>query len=529
MPTMTSTIYLCTGVPLSNRYDHTLYFDTPAAQTSYFAGMVNDTVNEVSYLRKSWPLKIRADMEQARRWNYLFFRNHDEGKRWFYFVTDVQYINDNTVELTLELDVLQTYMFDWTLRDCFVEREHTRTDNYGEHTIDEGLEAGELVVNGEMPFYWAQCVIMILATVQLNVSGFPDVLASKYNGIYSGAAVYATEINHATNLGLELERLAEAGKIDSIVSMWMYPKELVTLDASKNVWGDDTICKSVAECKRISTALEFNRTLDGWNRWKNQKTAQYPYNFIYVTNNVGGAAAYRYELFGDHLVPTVSYLGTISAEGVAYMYPLNYKGVQHNYDEGLQMSGFPQCSWNADTYKLWLAQNQNQHNLTIGTNALTLAAGAATAIGGAVTGALPAVAAGAGMMTHGATGIQSLLAQKKDMSIQPPQARGAHSGSLNMVANQMGYVVQYKSVDVEHAKAIDDFFTMYGYAVHRVKTPSIKNRPGWTYVKTRDSNVTGPIPHGDLTRINQIFDNGVTFWVNPANVGNYSGNNAATS
>ena len=113
------------------------------------------------------------------------------------------------------------------------------------------------------------------------------------------------------------------------------------------------------------------------------------------------------------------------------------------------------------------------------------------------------------------------------MDIQPPQARGGHSGSLNMVAGQLGYTFMGKTVDYTHAKAIDDFFTVYGYAVHTVKKPSLQNRPYWTYVKTRDSNVTGNIPNGDIKKINEIFDAGVTFWFGGEHVGDYTLDNSA--
>lgn len=514
MSTMTSTIYLCSNVPLSNRYDHTIYFADENAQRSYFTSKVDDTINDVSYLRKSWSIKIVADMDSARKWSYLFFQNHDNGKVWYYFVTNVEYINDNTVELFLELDVLQTYMFDWTLNPCFVEREHTESDNIGEHTIDEGLDTGDLIVNQTKEINWDDCCVLILSTVVLGVEGLPNVKGSRYNDIYGGAAIFAVNMSDWKALGEYLSLNAE--KIDSIITMWMYPKDLITLENGES-WADDHTFHNVLGCDFVNDSIFFNIRLDGYNP-KNAKCLQYPYNFIYATNNAGGAAVYRYEQFGDHTDPRVNLFGTLSAEGVAYMYPLNYRGVQHNYDEGLQLGGFPQCSWNADTYKLWLAQNQNQQDLAMVMGGLTITAGAVATF---ATGGVAAIG-GVAAMAQGASAIQQVMAQRADMAIQPPQARGNHSGSLNRVAGQLGYTFMAKSVDAAHAKAIDEFFTMYGYAVHRCKVPSICNRPYWTYVKTRDSNVTGNIPNGDLKKINEIFDAGVTFWVGGSHVGDYT-------
>lgn len=523
MATMTSTIYLCRGVPLSNRYDHTLYFANSTAQRAYFDAKVDRRINDVSYLRKSWSIQIDADMDTARCWSYLFFQHLDTGKTWYYFVTDVEYINDRTVKLDIELDVLQSYLFDWKLNRCFVEREHVKNDSFGLHTVDEGLDTGDLIVCKTKEINWDDLCVLVLTTVEIGTSGYPNIYASRYNGVFGGAAVFAVNMTDWQGLGLVLDNLSNAGKIDAVISMFMYPKALVTL-ADGETWSNNVTFKKVSSCNMQSEELFFNSDLDVYKP-KNNKCLIYPFNFIYATNNVGGAAVYRYEHFGNHEHPHVNLLGTLSAEGVAYMYPLNYKGVQHHYDEGLQLGGLPTCAWNADVYKLWLAQNQNQHQAMVFNAAFDIAVGAGAVAAGLYAGSANTAIGGAASIRSGVQSIQMLMAQKKDMAIQPPQARGNHSGSLNMTAGQVGYTFYGKCVDNEHARCIDDFFSMYGYAVHRVKVPSLKNRPSWTYIKTRDSNVTGDIPHADLTKINQIFDAGVTWWAT-TDIGNYALDNS---
>ena len=88
MSTPATNIYLCSGVPLNNRYDHTLYFANAAAQLTYFSGKVVRTLNDYSYVRKSWKLKVAATMEAARVWSYLYFQN-GTGKRYFYFIKQI--------------------------------------------------------------------------------------------------------------------------------------------------------------------------------------------------------------------------------------------------------------------------------------------------------------------------------------------------------------------------------------------------------------------------------------------------------
>ena len=73
-------------------------------------------------------------------------------KRLYYFVLDYDYKTANATTLFLQLDVLQTYMFDITYMPSFVERTHVNRYKI-EHdlvcpaggTVDEGLEMGDMV------------------------------------------------------------------------------------------------------------------------------------------------------------------------------------------------------------------------------------------------------------------------------------------------------------------------------------------------------------------------------------------------
>ena len=44
--------------------------------------------------------------------------------------------------ITVQLDVMQTWYFDYTMRKCFVVREHTNDDTIGNNLIEENLATG---------------------------------------------------------------------------------------------------------------------------------------------------------------------------------------------------------------------------------------------------------------------------------------------------------------------------------------------------------------------------------------------------
>lgn len=524
MSTPMSSIKICSGVRLSNDYIHTIIFDNASDQSTYFESKVVKTFSQYTYLRKTWDINVDATMEQARQWGYLFFTNPNTTKKYYYFITNIEYINDSTVKLSLEMDVMQTYMFDYSLRSCFVEREHSATDGVGDNTVEETLNVGDLrVISGEDVDLNDYCVLMLstynpMLTSDTNTDKF---LAGRYNGVFSGLGVYAVNMTDWVAWGQKLVLLDDAGKSDGIISMWMYPKALVELDDNET-WENTAVCKKVKQATSITKDIAINTKTGNDYTPKNKKLLTYPFNFIYVTNNSGGAGVFRYERFGDPSACNFKIVGALSPEGSVKMYPLNYNGIQHNYDEGITLSGFPTCAWNQDVYKLWLAQNQNQHNFAMMTSALTITAGITTMAASGFTGNIPTLIGGAGMVSHGASSIASHVAQKKDMAIQPPQAKGQHSANVNMVAGFQTFTIQRKSITSEYAKIIDDYFTMYGYQTNRVKIPSRKVRENFTYTKTINCHVTGNLCTDDLLKIQSIYDNGITFWVNGDSIGNYS-------
>ena len=133
---------------------------------------------------------------------------------------------------------------------------------------------------------------------------------------------------------------------------------------------------------------------------------------------------------------------------------------------------------------------------------------------------------GLGSAISGAQNIAGILAQRKDQQLQPPQAKGQSTTSVNTVAGFQTFTVKKKTVDKQHAQIIDNYFTMYGYRLNRVQKPNIHARKAFTYVKTVGCHIKSDMCTEDVTKIESIFDNGITFWTNGDKVADYSQDNA---
>lgn len=526
MSTPSTTISVC-NVDFTNDYQHVVYFDNVSEQNLYFGNRILKQWYDYTYVRKNWTLKVNATITQAEKWNYLFFYQNE--KKYYYFITNVRYISDETVELSLEMDVMQTYMFVYNLRPSFVEREHSATDNIADNTVDEGLELGAYTNAGKStPELFTKDLSLFMMTTEKLVS-YENVKPEKIDGIISGCQIYQFDIDKDSGLNAVntmFNLLNNNGKTDIVLSMWMFPKELVETSQYYYEENSGVAGLNVVSGNKVEGVDYYipNRPSDfsGYTP-KNQKLLTFPFNFIYATDNKGNHATYRYERFENNAFE-FSIEGSAFPDGGVKITPKNYNGIGYNYDESITITGLPTCAWASDTYKIWLAQNQNQHAVSnaIATGSV-LAGGVMTAIG--VATANPILAgSGVATMVGGFSNVASHVAQVKDMQAQPDQARGASSGTLNASLNL--FIDFYRrQITKERAQIIDEYFTMYGYKTLRVKIPNRNVRTKFTYTKTVNACVTGQLCQEDIRKIQSIYDKGVTFWNKDATIGDYTVSN----
>lgn len=497
-----TTIRLLKNCPLDTTYEHTIYFASESAQISYFQGLTKYTLTNQTYQRvQRGKMRVAYKAEDLYDCNYLMFQNSSFGNKWFYaFIKSIEYVNNVTSEIEFEIDVMQTWFFNYELEMCFVEREHSATDNIGENLVPENLETGEYVSDDfDATGILGGKSIVVAATFNEE---YQNVSGSYYCGLFSG--LYYNVFPNTTDGAIACaDFISGAGsKTDGIVAVFLMPTSMVgdVIDNPKTY--------EIAKTKNLTA-------IGNYTNIKNKKLLTYPYNFLYVTNLQGNHGVYPYEYFsGDECTFTIS--GDMSCNPQVVLAPTNYKGVATNYDEKMVLSGFPQLSFNTDSFKAWLAQN----GASLGINAFSTAvqtAGIATAIGATAVAATPI---GIGIAIAG------VVAPVIQHSFMPRQAHGG-SGSQTLAAmGLLDFAFMHKHITPEFACIIDDYFTKHGYATHRVKVPNRNVRPYWTYTKTIGCEITGSIPCDDARKICDIYDKGITFWKSGANIGNYNLDNS---
>ena len=526
-------VYIC-KTPLENDYKNQLTFATKIAQENYFNSTIIKTLDNYTYIKKDNVIKVGINIDEIIDCNYLFYKNTGFSNKIYYcFITKMEYINENCTAITIETDCFQTWYFDIRYKKCFVEREHVNDDTIGAHTIPEGLETGDyvdqyvdndemsdlnfLTKGGHSPY-----VVLAVSETGLDVA-LPD--GSRiYNNVYSGL-IFLT-FPSTQDVDKYINYIQHKITEDIIYAAFMCPYEIAT-DGGNFEWstftdGTTSFQYAFINYTTIATQMglvEINKpnNLDTYIP-RNKKLLTFPYRYFNIANNSGSSATYKYEYFNSRDgrdVCQFTMLGAISPGCSIRLIPYNYKcgKTEFNYihkevEESIVAGKLPTCGWTNDAYTNWLTQNAINIPLDIASDIVKTGVGIAT---GNV-----ALAGG------GLAGIGGTMAEIYQHSLIPTTAKGGiNQGDLNF-ADKLCFSVYKKCIKYEYAKIIDNYFDMFGYKVNDVKIPNITGRQNWNYVKTIDCNFDGDIPQTDLNIIKAMFNGGVTFWHNPANILNYS-------
>ena len=519
--------------PIEIDYMNELTFNSLTDQYNYFHNLEKLECDQATYIRKDEVIKFPTRQEDnitfddVIKFNYCMYKNSAWSNKWFYaFIKDVKYDNDGMCLIEIETDVWQTWMFDITFKNSFVEREHVNDDTIGKHTIPEELEFGDVVCSNKVEALnnyssFRICVGLTEINPSINIPSGGQNINKVYNGIYSGLYYIACETpNDVTNLIKIYDKLSKA---DAIYTIFMIPFSFCNLETW--AWSYDGVTANVRYISydTESTYIGFSNidipdNIDTYYP-VNKKLFTYPYCYCNVTNNSGISIPFRFEdstLINDltNKKTLGFYLKGAITPGLSIKaIPSNYKGLAENYEYGISIGKFPICSWNSDVYINWLTQN----GVNAGLNVLS------SAIGG-ISGAIAQnpLATFGGLM-----GVFHSMHQFTIAKLTPDQARGnVNSGDINFAYQNSGAFTLYNmTIKREYAKIIDKYFTMYGYKVNDLKLPNITGRTNWNYVKTIGCNIIGDIPQKDLEKIKEIFNNGVTLWHNPNTFLDYSQTN----
>ena len=569
----TGTIQMLVDVYLNPKQEDTIYFSSTGLRDNYFNQRVLATYDAQSYSRPTRnSVKIQDTADRLYKCGYMRFKNGEAfGGQWIYaFVLAVEYVNQNTCEVFYQVDDMITWFPQCRLLECYVEREIPETDNLFENLVPENLETGDYTTVSTETYDLNDTYLVIQSSKEGHLTSTPSIEFrypeySSYeegtiNGVFCPLWYRMFDTKKADDMsdfyGI-LRDFVNSGHADDIVNISYVPKFCTRKMKINDEPSDST--RYATDFKRITMSMTMGNYNDRYTP-KNKKLFSYPYSCITVSNLQGQTKVYKWEDFGLTYEtvgrPAVEFKlwGTFYSNPTVVVTPQSYKALfGSNFDYALTLTNFPPAPWICDTFKAYLAQNRASIATSILSDAVSaLASGVIGFGGGQITNALgnamqfknagsltgqyysmtgnkEMASAVANSSVSGIGGVVGTLAKVADHSALPNRvANLTQNDAFNLITDETKIVFLETSIKGQMARTIDNFFSMYGYAIHRVKKPNINSRPHWNYTKTQGCIVYGDAPASALANISNIFDRGIRFWNNPLNIGNYELDNSPT-
>lgn len=558
-------IQLFKGIRLDNRYMHTIYFASASAQNTWFTSKQQSglTFNKQMYTRpyKGY-VRLKINSENVQDCTYLRFQNKTGGMWYYCFITAIEYLNENTTQIRYEIDVMQTWFIQrGTLNACMVLREHVSNDDFGTHLEPEPIGSDVYELDGipcaDMDTHFNEDDYVVIQTTAdpNNPPSGGSYAPQEFikHGIFDGAWYYEQVLNGDITQG-GVQDIYDA--LNNCLGNW--DAGMRKADILSIIQFPGHFCNHPEETYNIT----HPNNLNGYEP-ENNKLYCYPYSYLLVSTMDGKTAQYRWEYFNTDVTAsgaTVQFrlLANELGMGAIALYPTYYNRVTDNFDAKLVMDNFPKCAFAYDSYQAWMAsggktkieyetgiaeqrgamakeQAMNNAILNVASSTMDIIQSGAEFESDPVSSV---AGMGKGLLSATSTSMNAYYSIKgtditldearhkqefvfKDAQYHPNVMVGTQAPTLAMGYNKLRYRFFNVHIKKEELQRLDDFLTVFGYAVNKVDVPKIHNRPYWNFIQTRGCNVTGNMPASSMSAINKIFDGGIFFWKNGDQVGNF--------
>lgn len=519
-----SKLILAKNIKLNKNYTEVLSYSESEMLTLLRNNLVNET-SEYSFIRPNEnTIKAEIPLLVCMRSNYIAFQNPDLSNKWYFaFVDEINYISDSTTEIKYTIDYFSTWFEYWNPKACFVIRQHATNDTIGSNLVDENLELGEYIENGNI----IQFNQLLGYVYYVQASGKSDKNAVGVDNV-GGKLINGTrvldDVKRADTQTELKETLDEAlNSTRKVLNVWQVPTNLAAA-RNNNKQIDDTT--GVSELTSINVPMV--NSLNGYTP-ANQKLLTFPFIYLNLCNMDGRNNILHYEKFTGTRKLGCDMVLTPGCPGIVY--PMNYNGNGANYLEGISTANIPVVPYETDSYKEWLANNTFANKSGAGISALQFGLGAGIGALGVVSGNLGLMSAGAGAISSSVSNAFSMMMSDKQAQLLPPSYFNNNgTGNVLLARGLLQPLCFPMSIRYNTARRIDEFFTRYGYATNKLETPNITHRSNYNYIRVSSdsspcvinnkNNIS--IPNKDLEVINGLFRQGITIWHNHANLGDYS-------
>ena len=122
-------VYLCsTQLKINNK--NQLTFANANEQYQFFMSNKKYQFTDFSYQRQNNRIRVPIHIDKLWNCNYVMYQNKHYTNKWFYaYITRLEYKNENVTDVFIQTDAFQTWQFDITYKESFIEREMIDVSN----------------------------------------------------------------------------------------------------------------------------------------------------------------------------------------------------------------------------------------------------------------------------------------------------------------------------------------------------------------------------------------------------------------
>lgn len=502
------------NVPFTSIQNNVVSFNNLNEQKQYFEGLEGLEFLNCTYQREDdgeyMQLNINADY--CELYNYVMFQNGNYTNKWFYaFIEKIQYINPNTSRLFLKLDVFQTFMFDYSIGQTFIERETPPTDYY--NFLDDIPSQGKLKTVYEKKFVFKKAfsqkgkfIVYLNADVTKEKCADLEVKTCRI-GSYTIPCMVCL-FDTSDEIANFLFKVGNLGRSDRVQSAFYLPtSEGLQFTTSTNDGGDIGKSFKVVESVQITIGKEYSFDIDYTPEF--MKEYSYPYSEIQVIDTITGQSiTLDWCKFNNPKKISFEIRPVFDEIGSYKIIPCGYNGANYSIENALSVEGKCDYPIFSNSYAKYMKDNK-----VLNTISKTMAGY------GVVSSALSMNLNG---VVSNIGNIAQTIAKDSQAKTIGNQVQNLNANVFEYLNYESGFIVRVNTLDYSHLEQARSFWKCFGYPVKKVTFPSLSKSRKFNYVKTIDCNINySNIPVEYLNELKKIYDNGVTIWNGIDNYMNY--------
>lgn len=488
-----------------------IMFANETERQSYFLTLANTqgmTIDNCRYVVNTdgiAVLNVKKKLDEVQNMNYCCYLNTNFNAKMIYcFVTGKKMLAEDTTQLTLKVDVFQTWFSSVSFNKSFVVREHWLQNGDYYNTLSDEIPTGNLIVTDHATYDYAGAYF-IFCNSDVTTD---DTASSASSGFTVGnyhLPCYTMYFPMADSDAVKdiILAIGNKGRGDRVLACVYVPY----CPASVGIVST-TVTSDIGTFQHATSATGTTELLNNLVLTEShcKKCYTFPYSKIEVEDaGTGQTVELQPEKFSNPLQPTFVLESTIDTTPTLRIIPQNYKGKSNAFTDMLCVTSDTSLPTYNNLYASYMMMNKQSNQIQML---------------GAVVGGVSSVAtmnpmAMAGGVASSALSVASIVAQENKAGKQGNQVSSFKDSAMLRVLYENGVNLNRYMMDSNHLQMAESYWKRYGYPMRIIKVPNLTSSDfNYNYVQLIDPQIAGNIPQQDMDELKQIFVRGITLFHN---------------